>query len=316
MASDTGTTLRVHTPTGFDMPRVVCSYGYFMLAPNHWAARGQSLTRPVRLDTGEPVVITCRQSRAGAPVRVHIDRRLPRRAQTRVRHNVRRMLRLDEDLTDWFARHPTARRARFGRLFRSPTLFEDMIKTITGCNVTWRQTMRMNDLLCQRIGGGAFPTAAQLARQTPSALKRRCKVGYRAERIVQLARDVDRGRLDLAWFERAGRTSDEVYDALRAINGIGPYAAANLCQLLGFYDKLAIDTETYRHFCHVHNIERPKDPSKLHQRIERHYAQHAPHQFLAYWFELWRDYERRIGDARHWQPEAEGPAITEAAAGS
>ena len=42
-----------------------------------------------------------------------------------------------------------------------PERIEDMVKTITGCNVTWRNTMSMNRLLCERLGGGAFPTPAR-----------------------------------------------------------------------------------------------------------------------------------------------------------
>ncbi len=223
-----------------------------------------------------------------------------------------RMLRLDEDFEPWYRLHLQSRRAKFGCLFRSPSLFEDMVKTITGCNVTWPNTMRMNQLLCDQIGHGAFPTPLQLARVRVDALKRRCKVGYRAQRIVDLARRVIRGDLDLNWFEDTSRPTQEVYDELLKIHGIGPYAAANLCQLLGRYDRLAIDTETYRHFRQVHGVTPDGNPRKLHARIEAHYDRYAPYQFLAYWFELWQAYQARYGRASQWTAHDPGPNFTAA----
>ena len=90
----------------------------------------------------------------------------------------------------------------------------------------------MNRLLVEHVGYGAFPTPEQVADFGEQRLKDRCKVGYRAGRIAQLGRDVVDGSLDLAWFEHAGRSSEEVYGALLKLNGIGPYTAANACMLL------------------------------------------------------------------------------------
>jgi hypothetical protein len=48
------------------------------------------------------------------------------------------MLRLSEEdgkmVAEFQAMHPAAREAGFGRVFRSPTLFEDMVKCILLCN--------------------------------------------------------------------------------------------------------------------------------------------------------------------------------------
>lgn len=212
------------------------------------------------------------------------------------------MLRLDEDFRRWHRIHPAARRARFDRLFRSPTLFEDMVKTITGCNVSWPNTMRMNALLCEHVGDGGFPTPRQLAAVSVETLKRRCKVGYRAQRIVGLAKQVVRGQLEPDQFENRSCPTREIFDELKRLHGIGPYAAANICQHLGRYDLLAIDSETYRHFRQQHGVATPKDPKKLHPLIESTYERFAPYQFLAYWFELWHAYEKRAGDRGRGEP--------------
>lgn len=321
-------TLRV--PPDFELFKAVCSYGHFLLGPNHWDRDRQRLHRPLRDTRGR--LVRCRitqperkvgqasslSSTGKMPVppgsiSIHCDRALQRADQAAIKQQVVRMLRTDDDMSGWYKKHRTAKRRGFGRLFRGADLFEDIVKTITSCNVTWPNTVNMNRLLVEHVGHGGFPTPEQVAGFGEERLKDRCKVGYRAGRICKLARDIAEGTIDLAWFEHPGRTSDEVYDALLKLHGIGPYAAANIGMLLGFYDRLAIDTETYRHFCKTHNIKRPKDPSRLHRRIERHYGQYDPYAFLAYWFELWRGYEQRFGPSHRWDRDQDAKQFTAAA---
>lgn len=277
--------LTMALPRGFDLRLAVCSYGFYLLAPNRWDDATASLSRPLRGE-GDRVIAVNLRVRSG---RLHVacEGALSPGDRSMLRRQVARMLRLDEDFTGWFRRHRPARQRGFARLFRSPTLFEDMVKTFSCCNVTWKNTLTMNRLLCEQHGGGAFPTPRELAQLRPATLRRTCKVGYRADRIVRLARDFTHGRWRDAWFEDPTLSTDTLVNRLRAVHGVGPYAAANLCQLLGRYDRLAIDSETYRHFCRVEGIPRPDRPAILHDRIEARYARFAPYQFLAYWYELW-----------------------------
>lgn len=309
------TRLTIAAAADFDFPRVVCSYGYFLLSPNAWRPAELELAR--RFDAAEfglpskRFLARIRQpgGRGGA-VRVVCDVALPRDAAAALRRAIVRMLRVDADLARWRRLCPAARRRGFGRMFRSPTLWEDMVKTITSCNVAWPNTVRMNALLVDRVGAGAFPSPEVVARWTSARLRRACKVGYRAPRILGLARRFARGDLDPSWFESPNRTTDALRETLLAIDGFGPYAAANVLQLLGHDDHLPIDTETYRHYCRKTGVERPRNPKELDARIEAHYERFRPHRFLAYWFELWRDYERRHGDAWTWEPELVGTAFT------
>ncbi len=279
-------------PPRFDLKQAVSTYGYYMLAPNHWDRSRCVLSYPFRGARNRliPTRIAQRDGRlaVASPLTVTAAERATIRAQ------VRRMLRLDEQFTPWFAMHAGARRQRFGRLFRSATLFEDVVRTMTSCNVTWSSTVRMNQLLCEHVGGGGFPTPKQLAAIESDKLKQLCKVGYRAERIVRLARDVADGQLNLVALDDATRDRDKLYAAFAGIHGVGPYAARNLLQHVGHYDHVPIDSETYRHFRDVHGVPTPKTAGglrKLHARIERHYATYEPYQFLAYWFELWHRYD-------------------------
>jgi 3-methyladenine DNA glycosylase/8-oxoguanine DNA glycosylase len=301
------TTLILPTPQDFDFPKAVCSYGYFLLAPNRWDPATQTLHRPLH-GLNDRLIHTAITQSKKSTLTLRANRKLNPRNTALLQQQVTRMLRLDEDFRPWRRLHPAARRLRFGRLFRSPTLFEDIVKTITGCNVSWPNTIRMNQLLCQHFGNGGFPTAQQLAAIRTDTLKTKCKVGYRAQRIVRLARQITRGKLQLKTFEDPSLTTDQIEQQLRLIYGIGPYAAANICQLLGRYDRLAIDSETYRHFRKAHNT-RKKGP-ELDNHIRSYYERFAPYQFIAYWFDLWNTYQRRFGRAEHWDAEIDGKKFT------
>lgn len=50
-------------------------------------------------------------------------------------------------------------------------------------------------------------------------------------------------------------------------------------------------TEAYLH----HHAGRPMYSAKVHKEAEKHYQKFAPYQFIAYWFDLWKNYERRAG---------------------
>lgn len=231
------------------------------------------------------------------------------------------MLRLDEDLSAFHescrhtASHRRAADARFGRLLRGACLFEDLVKVICTCNVTWRQTVAMLDCIVRHWGVPSdvdgrpgFPTPFRLARVGVSTLRTSARVGYRAEFIHRLAKDAAAGTLDLNAIERFAGPSDDLYRMLRTIHGIGDYAAGHLCMLLGRYDRLAIDTEILRFLrqCYPRRNWTP-------ERIRQHYRRWHPHQFLAYWYELWRDYVDRHGQSEHWHPDHTGRNITAAA---
>lgn len=284
--------MMLRLPADFSLPHAVCSYGYYMLAPTRWdAAAGGSLHRPVHGEGGRIIQTISRQT--GDRLNIVCASEVSAAERDVVAGQVARMLRLDEDparFAHWSQLHPEARAERFGRLFRSPTLFEDIVKTFTGCNVTWANTITMNRLLCEHIGQGAFPTPGQLAATDPDRLKMLCKVGYRAERIIRLARAVVDGSSRLEELTDPSLSTETLEAKLRAIHGVGPYAAANILMLLGRYEHLAIDSETYRHFREKHGRKTPRTGAglrRLHGQIRRHYERYAPFQFLAYWFELW-----------------------------
>lgn len=318
------TTLTLPTPRDYVFERDVCSYGYFLLAPNRWDPARRTLTRTLRLEDGRARFVIGQprddgSPRRGAPVRARADRALSRREQTQARRLLTRSLRIDEDapVRSFHRVDPRWKRSGRARLFRSPTLFEDLIKTVTSCNVAWPSTVRMNARLCDAIDP-AFPAPAALARRRPQTLRSRCGVGYRDARIVdlaKLARDPTGGRggapaIDQRWLEDPATTDADAHAFLLSLPGIGPYAAANVMQLLGRYGFLAIDTESVRHGRDVLGL--PGDDRSIIRALIDRYEPFGEHRFRSYWFELWDDYERRHGPAWTWEPKTTGLAFTAA----
>jgi len=309
-----GSRLSVRTPEDYLFARDVCSYGYFLLAPNVWDPIERSLTRTLELPNGiAELVITQPSGQPGGELRVDSDRRIERSERTVLVERLSRMLRLDESAEDVARFHdvdprwePTGR----GRLFRSPTLFEDVVKTVTSCNVAWPSTIKMNAKLCDVVGAG-FPSAEAMARKRPQTLRARCGVGYRDKRLVELAKLFASGEVDGAWMEDPATADDDVFAALVALPGVGPYAAGNIMQLLGRYSRLAVDTETHRHA--REQLGFTERDAAMTRRIEEHYERFGDQKFRSYWFEAWAAYEKRRGPSWTWSPRETGPSFTAAA---
>ncbi|CAN5791952.1 hypothetical protein BH11PLA1_BH11PLA1_16500 [soil metagenome] len=320
-------TITVEVPRDYLLYRDVCSYGYFLLEPNHWDPLTLSLRRILTLGGG-PVTLSIvqgagdpatprgvRGQRRGVPLTVFLSRRLTALEEREARVQIARMLNLAEDhrvAREFHRLDPRWQRTGRARLFRSPTLFEDVIKTVTSCNVTWPSTVNMNRRLCEVIGsGGGFPTARQLARTPARTLRARCSVGYRDQRIVDLAKIFVRGEIDEAHLADPATPDEQVLERLLELPGVGPYAAANIMQLLGRYAHLPLDTESVRHGKAVLGFTGAS--KAIMKRVSAHFKPFGRHRFRSYWFEMWDFYELKRGKAWTWDKVAVGKTFTASA---
>jgi len=314
-------TIRLQPPEDYELARDVCSYGYFVLAPNRWIVADRALERVLDLGAthagGRVVAVRVMQPGGrGSPLRVQTSHTLAAGEKAALRTQLTRMLRLDESAADIAAFHavdPRFRESGRGRLFRSPTLFEDIIKTVTSCNVTWPGTVQMNRRLCEVLGAGidgatkdaprAFPLAGKLARARTGTLRARCRVGYRDQRLVELGRLFSprggRPSRTAQVLEDPAITDDDLHEALIELPGVGPYAAANIMQLLGRYGRLPLDSESVRHGRTVLGMSGTS--AQVMKRVKEHFAPFGPHAFRSYWFELWEFYEGKQGPAWTWE---------------
>lgn len=296
-----GTRLNIGAPSDYRLARDVCSYGYFRLAPDRWDVDSQSLRTTFDLDDGPARAHIVEHDRG--KLRIWFDRSLSHAEQRTARAYIRRMLRLNESQEDIAAFHsvdPRWKSSGRGRIFRSPTLFQDMVRTITSCNVTWKSTQNMNRRLCDVLGrAGAFPRPLRLARARAGTLRGRCRVGYRDRRLIELARLFASGQIDEQWLEDPEHPDEQVYRFLLKLPGIGPYAASNIMQLLGRYSRLAVDTELMRHGREVLGFAGTE--SEVIAQLQAHYEPFGKHRFRSYWFEMWTAYEAKHGPACQWQ---------------
>ena len=269
-----------------DFWRTVNSHGLNDLLPNRidQSARTLELT----LHPGPQTVVV----RSDAPGTIVVEGRAPKRAASAVRH----VLRLDEDLSPLYAKLAedpelawAARGA--GRWMRSPTVFEDVVKTICTTNCAWSGTVRMVTALVEGLGDEsargrrAFPTAERMAATPERFYRDVARAGYRSAYLRSLASSVASGELDLeALAADRELPDDEVETRLLALPGVGPYAAAHVMMLIGRYSRLVLDSWTRPTYARL-NGRKAKDAT-----IERRFRRYGPYAGLAFWLYLTRDW--------------------------
>lgn len=305
------TRLTTVAPSPFDFPGTVYSHGWAVLEPNRWIPERRALLRTERLGPDRVVhlSITGRGASDGQRVRVDVAHTgvLQAAERSAVRATVRRMLRLDEDMRGFHSRCRAAgggwRAATrgLGRLLRSPTVFEDVVKTICTTNVQWGGTRAMARGLVERLGepgplssptgefARAFPTPEAIAGADGEALGA-ARLGYREPYIRELAERIAAGDLDLEGLRDERYGTDEIRRALLDIRGVGPYAAATMLMLLGRYDHLAVDS-VYRTFVSRRYFD-GRAPSDAEAREV--YAEWGPWKYLGYWFDVWQGLEEDV----------------------
>ncbi len=280
-------TLTARQPFNFDS--VVNSHGWVQLAPFRFDEPSASLLYTDHLTNGRIVEYRIRAAPKG--VQVATQRALGKAERREVAEKVTWMLGLDLDFAAFYqaARaEPKLRKARrlaYGRVLRSPTFFEDVLKTILTTNTLWAATKRMNLNLVSAFGvASAFPRPERIAASKPAVLRNKVRVGYRTQAVHELARRATAGDLDLEGFKTSTLPTPELRKELMKIRGIGPYAAANLLMILGRSDFIPIDTYALKMVSHEWHRGRPVTP----KQVERAFKRWGEYKGLAFWFWDWK----------------------------
>lgn len=103
---------------------------------------------------------------------------------------------------------------------------------------------------------GNFPSPEELAGLEEGFLAKSCNLGYRAGRILKLARGIVDGRIQLKQFEKTCKEAslsgyNYLSDQLKQIDGFGPFTCAYVLICMGFYHVIPSDSETLRHLQQV-----------------------------------------------------------------
>jgi len=295
--------ITIQTPPNFNFQRTVLSHGWCALLPFEFDKTDWTLVRVV--DTGEPSPVTVKVSAAKNGIAVSTPGRLRKKAGEKVARDVRHMFRLDDDLREFYA--ATSADPDFawipkegaGRLLRSPTVFEDLVKMICTTNCSWAATEKMVSALVNELGSESddgrksFPTAAVMARKPEKFFRDRVRAGYRSSYLKELAQRVASGALDVESWLASDLPTKDLMNEIKSVKGAGNYAAENLLKLVGRYDGLALDSWTRAQFARARNHGRVASDKK----IARCYARFDSWRGLALWCDM----------TRHWlEPEKIG----------
>ena len=296
--------LHVAAPSGFNFLRTVYSHGWCSLPPFHVEKECAQLRRVIELPGGKAMVLRIAQPEK-VKLTVSTDGESTPGAGIRreIVSQVRSCFRLDEDYSGFYrtARsYPAFRwvpRIGAGRLLRAPTVFEDVVKMICTTNCSWALTEIMVANLCKKMGAEVddgqftFPRPETVAESTEKFLRREIRAGYRAPYILELSRRITRNGFDVEYWRHSELPTNELYDLVRSVKGIGPYAAGNILKLLGRYDYLGIDSWCRKQFFDIHkNGRRTTD-----RVIEKFYERYGKWKGLFFWMDVTKDwYERKF----------------------
>jgi N-glycosylase/DNA lyase len=271
------------------------SHGVADLLPNRVAADGSRLATV--LDTGtdaHAVELTAAPIPTHAQLRSAVGHDPDPAVQQQLLAQVRHMLRLDEDLSRFYAMAAGDPSLAWvttgaGRMLRSPTVFEDVVKTICTTNCAWSGTVRMVSALVEELGRPAehapdrraFPTPAAMAEAPEDFYRDVARAGYRGPYLRRLAEAVASGELDLEVLDDPALPDAEVAERLLALDGVGPYAMAHVMMLLGRYRRLILDSWTRPTYRRLSGRARVTDKG-----IVRAFARYRDFAGLAFWLTL------------------------------
>jgi 3-methyladenine DNA glycosylase/8-oxoguanine DNA glycosylase len=288
--------LKIPIPRNFSFRRTVASHGWYQLLPFALDTDKWELIRVI--DLGKKAPATIFLSGRKTHVRVTSSRPLTKTESAIVLRHARHILRLDDDLNAFYV--ATGSDPEFawigqqgaGRLLRSPTVFEDLVKMICTTNCSWALTEKMVTGLVENLGREtndgrrSFPTAEVMAAMPAEFFVDEVRAGYRAPYLKTLAERVASGELNVEGWLTSDLPTTDLAKQIKGVKGAGDYAAENLLKLLGRYDGLALDSWTRAKFFQIRNEGRKANDKK----IARYYSRFNEWRGLALWCDVTQDW--------------------------
>src|SRR5215213_4700496 len=288
-----------------DLWRTIASHGIASLPPMFVDEEARTLTVTLPVSRGRPrtVVVRARGAERGECI---IRGRAPGASTANeILRTLRHMLALDQDMTAFYEAavddpELSWATAGTGRMIRSPTVFEDVVKTICTTNCSWALTKKMVGALVEHLGeraagapalgteGRAFPTAQAMAAADDTFYRDVARAGYRGPYLRALATGVARGDMELEELGAAASvdlSDEEVEERLLALPGVGPYAAAHIMMIIGRPSRLILDSWTRPTYARLVGKRSVKD-----EAIVRRFRRYGRFAGLAFWLYLTRDW--------------------------
>jgi len=213
---------------------------------------------------------------------------LDSRFRNEISQIVRSIFSLDIHLEAFYARMAKSRtyewvdEKKAARLLASPTVWEDLVKTLLTTNTSWANTKKMVEKFVTIDPDAIFPTPQQVAELDPENFRKTLGAGYRAPYLLELAERIVSGELDVeSW---RSLDSPTLYKKVVELSGFGDYSAGTMLRLLGHFDRLAIDSvarHAYAAMCEKDTVEDSE--------IRDYYKQFGEWQGLALWMDCMRE---------------------------
>ena len=277
----------LETPENFNFQRTVFSHGWCELLPFEFDRENWRLSYV--FDAAKtPVSATISEDNE----KIKIETAGGKTNEEKLVRDVRHILRLDDDLSEFYALTGNElgwiSATNSGRMLRSATVYEDLVKTICTTNCSWALTKKMTTNLVEKLGTPtadgkrAFPTAAQMAEKSVEFYKDEIRAGYRSAYFAELAESVANGKVNPESWLNSDLPTKELKKEMKSIKGVGDYAAENLLKLVGRYDGLALDSWLRSQFYKKRNDGTVCDDKK----IEQHYEKFAHWRGLVMWLDM------------------------------
>lgn len=286
-----------------DLWRTFISHGVASLPPMRVDQGSRSFAVTVALERARPrTVVVSEGPRKTA--RLRVQGRAPGTGSADdLKRKVSHILRFDEDLSEFYrlARDDDSLRwvtAGAGRMIRSATVFEEVVKTICTTNCAWGATKRMVHAIVEHLGepavgapeegpwGRAFPSPEAIAAAGEPFFKEIARTGYRGPYLMAIARDVIEKRIYLEELAKDRDMSDDEVEArLLSLPGVGPYAAAHIMMMLGRYSRLILDSWTRPTYLRAANKRSATDAD-----IVRRFKRYGRYAGLAFWLFVTSDW--------------------------
>ena len=286
-------------PKDFNFWPTVWSSGWSILKPFVVNKEEKTLSRVQKLSGGIIVRATLALNQEGKLVILtESQEKMDKSDIEELKTVVKTCLRIDEDLSTFYSlledyqEFSWAEEFSVGRSVRSPTVFEDVVKTICTTNASWALTKAATRRICSKIGDNfsdeyyTFPTPRQMASKNEEFMRKEIKVGYRSPYLIELAQKASKGKLDVESWKSSSLNSADLKAEVTKLKGVGDYAANIILQLLGRYDFLGLDSWTRKRFAELHR----KGEMASDKEIEEFYAPFGKWKSLVFWLDLAKEW--------------------------
>jgi 3-methyladenine DNA glycosylase/8-oxoguanine DNA glycosylase len=295
--------LIIEAPANFNFWRTVYSHGWCALPPFSVDKDKMALNRVLCLS--DSTIVNC-QITSDNNSQIKIVTKSPTKLITLHRSEIKQQiascLRLTEDFSEFYRlvqlypKYQWIAKIKSGRMLRAPSVFEDIVKMICTTNCSWDLTEIMIGNLVGELGESidksvnSFPTPEAISGKTDRYMRKAIRVGYRSPFILEFADKVANRKLNVEQWRSSELHTDELFEQLRSIKGVGEYAAGNILKLLGRYDYLGLDSWVRGRYYEIyHKGRRVSDKT-----IANRYVQYGKWRGLFFWLEMtkhWLDHK-------------------------